>query len=122
MLALSSLARQLEAHGQRARARARSRRLLRIKLAERLVKCIYRNTPSPSPSPEREAEAALPEEAAAALPEEAEVPGSGCGSAERRGGALPPGFLLVACVHWACGTYSSCLRFQTMEYLLTTVR
>jgi len=49
------------------------------------VKCIYRNTPSPSPSPEREAAAAPPEEAAA--------PGSGCSSAERRSGALPPGFL-----------------------------
>ncbi len=86
------------------------------------MKCIYRNTPSPSPSPEREAEAAPPEEAATALPEEAAVPGSGCGSAERRCGALPPGFLLVACVYWACCTYSPFLRFQTVEHLLTTVR
>ena len=30
-----------------------SRRLMRIKMAERCVACIWRNTPTPSPPPER---------------------------------------------------------------------
>lgn len=41
--------------------RACSRRLLRIKLAERNIKCIYTNTPTPSPSPERSSAEPSPE-------------------------------------------------------------
>ena len=39
----------------------RSRRLLRIKLAERNVKCIHQNTPTPSPSSERSSAEPSPE-------------------------------------------------------------
>ena len=56
--------------------RACSRRLLRIKLAERNVKCIYTNTPTPSPSPERSSAEASPARAAepAAREQEAAEP------------------------------------------------
>ena len=58
-----SFEREAGKHGLLKRA-LRSRRLLRIKLAERNIKCIYRNTPTPSPSPEHDAEFVESEEEA----------------------------------------------------------
>ncbi|KAK9845816.1 hypothetical protein WJX81_003202 [Elliptochloris bilobata] len=74
---------------------AEYRRLLRIKLAERNVKCIYRNTPTPSPSPERSAEPlpARDEEPAAHEPEAAEPsgrPAASPASANGHENLMPP--------------------------------